>query len=104
MFPGYTGCAHQPQDWHQVRPLVACPHGGQVQLLISPGFWLYTESSPQLARSLARWTSDLKAMKASCARWHLITTFNEMGEGTAIEPTHQYGRAYLNAAKAVLNP
>ena len=104
VFPGYTTCAHQPPDWHQYGPTSPALTAGKYSYSISPGFWLYTESSPRLSRSLSRWTSDLKAMKASRARWHLITTFNEMGEGTAIEPTHQYGRGYLNAAKAVLNP
>jgi hypothetical protein len=41
-------------------------------------------------------------MKASPARWHLITTWNEMGEGTAIEPTSQYGTAYLDVVRDVL--
>jgi hypothetical protein len=41
-------------------------------------------------------------MKASPARWHLITTWNEMGEGTAIEPTKQFGTAYLDVVRDVL--
>ena len=104
VFPGYLSCPHQPNDWHQYGPTSPVITAGKYSYAVSPGFWLYTESAPRLSRDLARWTADLKAMKASRARWHLITTFNEFGEGTGIEPTHQFGRAYLNAAKAVLNP
>ena len=44
-------------------------------------------------------------MVASGARWQLITTFNEWGEGTGIEPTPQWPSArrgeYLDALHAI---
>ena len=102
VFSGFAGCAHQPDDWHQYGPAAATSDQGAYSYSVSPGFWKGTETAPRLARDLARWRTDLQAMKASPARWHLITTFNEMGEGTGIEPTSQYGTAYLDAVRDVL--
>jgi hypothetical protein len=102
VFSGFKSCANQPDDWHQYGPASATSDQGAYSYTVSPGFWHYNESSPRLARDLKRWRTDLEAMKASPARWHLITTFNEMGEGTAIEPTSQYGTAYLDVVREVL--
>ena len=102
LFSGFKSCANQPDDWHQYGPATASSDQSPYSYSVSPGFWQYQETKPRLVRDLNRWSTDLKIMKASPARWHLITTFNEMGEGTAIEPTSQYGTAYLDAVREVL--
>lgn len=38
-----------------------------------------------LHRHPLRWEDDIRATVASGARWQLVTSFNEWGEGTAIE-------------------
>lgn len=42
-------------------------------------------SSPLLTRNVGRWNQNVRDMIASGEPWQLITTFNEWGEGTAIE-------------------
>jgi hypothetical protein len=96
VFSGFTGCASQPDSWHQYAPASAEQVHLPWSFVISPGFWKSTESSPRLARDPTRWASDVAAMKASGADWQLVTTFNEFGEGTAIEPTTEWGTSYLN--------
>ena len=44
----------------------------------------------RLARAPARWAANVQAMKASNAPWQLVTTFNEWGEGTAVESAQQW--------------
>ena len=101
VFPGFTGCAGQPDQWHQYSPAVAVDHQTGRSFTISPGFWLAT-GSVRLARDLARWQQDVRDMVASREPWQLVTTFNEWGEGTAVEGATEwqsssgYG-AYLDA-------
>jgi hypothetical protein len=93
-FPGYQTCPGVSGigGWHQYGPnspaqsVVNGLDGGSYS--ISPGFW--KSGTPYgtgtfLARDLARWQAGIAAMNASGAQWQLITTYNEWGEGTAIE-------------------
>ncbi|MBY8872262.1 hypothetical protein K7640_10470 [Micromonospora sp. PLK6-60] len=94
VFPGYAGCPGTPavDGWHQYGP--ARPEAdfsrapGAGSYTISPGFWKaglpYTRA-PFLSRDLVRWTAGITRMNASGARWQLVTTYNEWGEGTAVE-------------------
>jgi len=95
VFPGYAGCANQPDSWHQYAPAVASdsqtPYSGSV----SPGFWKVGES-PRLARDEARFESDVQNMVASEAFWQLVTTWNEWGEGSSIEPAEEFGETYID--------
>jgi acid phosphatase type 7 len=101
VFAGYRNCASQPDGWHQYAPAVAADSQGTYSYAISPGFNKVGES-PRLARDLARWKSNVRAMVASGAAFQLVTTFNEWGEGTAVESAQEwtsasgYG-AYLDA-------
>jgi hypothetical protein len=58
---------------------------------ISPGFWHVEDADPPggdrpyLARDLTRWRQNIRDMIVSGAHWHLVTSFNEWGEGTAVE-------------------
>jgi Glycosyl hydrolase family 99 len=105
VFPGYASCANQPSSWHQYAPAttpsVHLPHSYN----ISPGFWRADEPSPRLARDLSRWRQNVANMVASGARWQLVTSFNEWGEGTAIENAHDWPSAsgfgaYLDALRS----
>jgi hypothetical protein len=94
VFPGYASCPgiSAIDGWHQYGPasanqnFAAAPGDGSYS--ISPGYWKSGASygaAPFLARDRVRWQSSVASMQASGAKWQLITTFNEWGEGTAIE-------------------
>ena len=94
VFPGYATCAGDASvdGWHQYGPASAVQDfskaPGDGSYAISPGFWkagMAYGTAPFLARDRARWQSNIAAMNASGAKWQLITTYNEWGEGTAIE-------------------
>jgi hypothetical protein len=91
VFPGFRNCSTQPQSWHQYGPAVATTDQKGYAYTVSPGFWKATESSPRLARDLTQWAANTKAMVASHEPWQLVTTFNEWGEGTSVEPASDWG-------------
>jgi len=84
VFGGYRTCASQPDGWHQYAPAVAADSQGSFSYSISPGFYL-AAGDLCLARDLTRWRENIRDMIASGAAFQLITTFNEWGEGTAVE-------------------
>jgi hypothetical protein len=85
VFGGYKDCGNQPDSWHQYGPSSPAQQHGGYSYVISPGFWRADEASPRLARNPERWNQSVRDMVASGEPWQLITTFNEWGEGTAIE-------------------
>ena len=89
VFPGYASCSRQPSGWHQYAPALAASQQGSQSYSISPGFWLMGHRI-RLARNPVRWQQNVRDMVASGARWQLITTFSEWGEGTAVEPALQW--------------
>jgi hypothetical protein len=100
VFRGYHNCAHQPDSWHQYAPAVAVDHQRGYAYAISPGFWRTDEVTPRLRRDLARWRRNIRGMVASKEPWQLVTTFNEWGEGTAVEEARVWGSTYLDALAA----
>jgi hypothetical protein len=107
VFPGYAGCLVRPDAWHQYAPAAPTQQQGQDAYEISPGFWKADEPTARLARSVPRFRGDIQTMVQSQARWQLVTTFNEWGEGTAVESAREWatpsGRgAYLDALRAGL--
>jgi phosphoesterase family protein/glycosyl hydrolase family 99 len=90
VFPGYKTCGDQPAGWHQYGPASATADMSPYSYTISPGFWKKGESSPRLTRDIGRWTNQVAQMTASDARFQLITTFNEWGEGTAVESATEW--------------
>jgi hypothetical protein len=101
VFPGYPNCSSQPAAWHQYSPAVAEDHQAGRSFAISPGFWLAT-GSVRLARDLSRWQQNVRDMVASGEPWQFVTTFNEWGEGTAVESATEWATssgygAYLDA-------
>ena len=85
VFAGYRSCADQPDGWHQYGPSSAQDSQGGYSFSISPGFWRKGDPHPRLVRDLTRWAADIRNMVASRAPFQLVTTFNEWGEGTAVE-------------------
>jgi acid phosphatase type 7 len=90
VFPGYRSCRDQPASWHQYAPAEATETVKGQSESVSPGFWRADESNPRLVRDPARFQRDLRAMVASRVPWQLITTFNEWGEGTAVEAAQEW--------------
>src|SRR3954470_13552939 len=97
VFPGYRSCAQQPSSWHEYAPAHAQVLVPGQSFSVSPGFFHARESQPRLARSVARFRASVRAMYAAKVRWRLVTTFNEWGEGTAVEPSPSWGTAYIAA-------
>ena len=101
VFSGYMTCSNQPDGWHQYAPAVPADSQGQYSYSISPGFWKVGEAQ-RLDRNITEWRDDIRAMIASGADFQLLTTFNEWGEGTAIESASEWASpsgfgAYLDA-------
>lgn len=86
-------CQDQPDNWHQYAPSNPVqehnPSGAaEGSYVISPGYDKAGETPVGrdfLRRDLYRWRSNVRNMTASGRDFHLITTFNEWGEGTAVE-------------------
>jgi hypothetical protein len=89
VFPGYGTCASQPDSWHQYAPAVATDQQGSYSYVISPGFWKKGETV-RLARDPQRWASNVDAWSKAAVKWQLVTTFNEWGEGTSVEPAQEW--------------
>jgi hypothetical protein len=85
VFSGYKTCVNQPDSWHQYGPATAEDSQPGYSFAISPGFFRADETAARLVRDPTRWTTNVNDMVASNAPWQLITTFNEWGEGTAVE-------------------
>lgn len=100
VFSGFQACASQPDDWHQYAPANATQAHLPYSYVVSPGFWKAGEAAPRLDRDLTRWAQNVRDMVASGAHWELVTTFNEWGEGTGVEPTSELGSAYLDVLAA----
>jgi len=105
VFPGYRTCPSQPAGWHQYAPSVAEDSQQGFSFSISPGFFKANETTPRLARDLTGWNQNILDMVASGAPFQLVTTFNEWGEGTAVESAQEWASssgygAYLDALHA----
>jgi len=90
VFAGYRLCSVQPASWHQYAPTSAEDKQTGYSFSISPGFWLASDAAPRLVRDPSRWRLNVQDMVASGAPWQLVTTFNEWGEGTAVEDAVQW--------------
>ena len=97
VLPGYQNCARQPDAWHQYGPASAIQQVLPWSVNVAPGFFKFDESTPRLARDLSTFKSVLAQQVKSGAQWQLVTSWNEWGEGTGVEPTVEFGQAYLDA-------
>jgi hypothetical protein len=89
LFPGYRNCASQPDGWHQYSASPETSHGRE-SFSVSPGFWKWDEQSPHAARDPQRFRQNVRNMVASGAAYQLVISFNEWGEGTAVESAQQW--------------
>jgi hypothetical protein len=87
---GFKSCPNQPDSWHEYAPSSGTSHHAGYSYSISPGFKRADGAGKFLARDVGRWQQQVKDMVASGERWQLITTFNEWGEGTAVEPAQEW--------------
>jgi len=94
VFPGYRLCPDTSSidGWHQYGPASANQNfataPGDGSFTISPGYWKSGATYgtvPFLTRDRTRWRDSISSMVNSGAKWQLVTTYNEWGEGTAIE-------------------
>lgn len=100
-FEGFRDCASQPDSWHFYSASIPEFELHGYSFGVCPGFWRPDES-PRLPRDLDRFRQDVRDMVASNEPLQLVLTFNEWGEGTAVEAAQEwrtpsgYG-AYLDA-------
>ncbi len=105
--PGYTGCRPQPNSWYVYAPAAGRTQIASSVVAVSPGYYAMRDAAPKLARSVARFTTDLRAMKAAKVQWRETTTWNEWSEGTGVENAAEWKSrsghgAYVDAMHAVL--
>lgn len=99
VFDGFRTVAPQPSSWHQYAP-----DQGYVEFLpwsisVSPGFWFAPDATARLVRDPIRFEADVSRMVAARPAVELVTTFNEWGEGTGIEPELSRGAAELDVLR-----
>jgi hypothetical protein len=87
---GFKDCPTQPDGWHQYAPSSSTQHHAGYYYSISPGFRRADGGGSFLARDIGRWYQQVKDMVASGEPWQLVTTFNEWGEGTAVEAAEDW--------------
>jgi len=86
VFPNDEDCQFQPDHWHQYGPKSKVVHNSGYSFAVSPGFWRADLQEAGLTRvGKEDWRKIVGNMVASKEPWQLVTTFNEWGEGTAIE-------------------
>jgi hypothetical protein len=106
VFSGYKACPVQPDSWHQYGPTTRLHNHSPFAMNVSPGFFKFNEAAPRLARDLNQFKIDLSTMADAAVQWKLVTSFNEWGEGTSVEPAVEWQSAngegdYLTAMRQV---
>ena len=91
VFGGYRQCADQPQGWHQYADGLDIQQG--YSAIASPGFWKNDKATPAVPRDPAKFRSDVTTVATSKAPFQLIISYNEWGEGTAIESATAWASA-----------
>ena len=105
-FPLYRGCRAQPDSWHTYSADKNAFDLAPYSYSVSPGFFFAKDDRPARSRNVARWTRTVRAMTRSPSQFHYVISFNEWGEGTAVESAFQwsspsgFGR-YLDVLHAI---
>ncbi len=84
-FNGFRDCAHQPDSWHFYSASIPEFELHGYSFGVCPGFWRIDEGQPRLVRDVERFKQDVRDMVVSHEPLQLVLTFNEWGEGTAVE-------------------
>jgi hypothetical protein len=101
VFPGYDRCPKQPDSWHQYSAAIRSTRVPGFSETVSPGFWKFSEAVPRLPHDVTRFRAALADQVSSGERWQLITSWNEWGEGSGVEPTQQFGAKYVDAIASI---
>ncbi len=88
VFNGYATDVCQPDSWHQYGPASRTNQQDTYSYMVSPGFWR-SGDTVRLPRDLNAFTTAVQSMVAANATWKLTETWNEWGEGSAVEPGMQ---------------
>ena len=96
IFSGYEAVADQPDSWHQFGAANNYSEKLPYSVTVSPGFWHGDDTSPLLEHDPDRFRRDVQSMAASGAQWQLITTWNDWGQGSMLEPSTEFGTTYLD--------
>jgi hypothetical protein len=91
VFGGYRSCAQQPQGWHQYASGLDIQQG--YSAIASPGFWRYDQTTPTVPRDPTGFRRDVTAVADSREPFQLIISYNEWGEGTAVESATAWSSA-----------
>jgi hypothetical protein len=89
-FSGYSNCTAYSDGWHAYSANKYEFNLGRYAYTISPGFYFAQDSAPARQRNLRTWKRSVRRMTASDAQFHFVISFNEWGEGTAIESAAQW--------------
>jgi hypothetical protein len=96
VFDGYKAAQPQPSMWYQYGPDKGYQDFLPWSVTVSPGFWFAPDATARLVRDPNRFEADVTRMTDGHAQWEFITTFNEWGEGTAVEPEVSRGTVELD--------
>lgn len=105
-FYGYRSCRAPLDGWHAYSANKYEFDLSPFAYSISPGFFFAKEQRPVRPRTLGTWRRSVRRMAGSDALFHLVISFNEWGEGTAVESATAwsspsgYGR-YLDVLHAI---
>jgi len=89
-FRGYRACTAVVDAWH---PYSANKYEFDLfpfAYSISPGFFFAPESRPARRRSLRTWERSVRRMANANVQFQYVISFNEWGEGTAVESAVQW--------------
>jgi hypothetical protein len=89
-FSGYNRCTAYADSWHAYSSDRYEFALGRYAYSISPGFYFAKDDSPSRVRNLRSWKRSVQRMTRSPAQFHYVISFNEWGEGTAIESAAQW--------------
>jgi hypothetical protein len=89
-FRGFRSCPAQPAGWHSYAANKYESNLAPFAYTISPGFFFAQHDRPLRPRDLRTWARSVRRMSRTPAQFHFVISFNEWGEGTAIESARQW--------------
>lgn len=89
-FRGFRTCAAQPAGWHSYSANRYESNLAPFAYTISPGFYFAQHDRPLLRRDVRTWLRSVRRMTRTPAQFHFVISFNEWGEGTAVESAQQW--------------
>lgn len=118
---GYANFVNQPDGWYDYTATKRTDEVEKHAFSVSPGFWKEGEAA-RLPRNLTEFKAAVTQMTRTNVPWKIVTTWNEWGEGSAVEPGDQviqakakettkfdpkgapFKNAYIDVLKQVLPP